>query len=207
MVLQQQISFKQAAIPSLGLVVLGCAIWYFNEVSLSLLGAVGFWSIPLGVVCGTLIYALTYYLSRYFLFNASSFKTSLFNVSGLRELFDRLHVIFANLSWPGIIILSCSAGVGEELLIRGLLQTWLVSHFGVWAGVILASLIFGVMHAMTKLYVLITFLLGLVFGVIYVISDSIVLVMIAHTVYDIFAFAVIVKYPHLLAMSNESNAA
>lgn len=192
MLLQQQISLKQAALPSLGIVALGGIIWYFSDLELSLLGSTGIWSIPLGVICGTLIYVITFYFSCYFLNNLPS----------LRELFLRLHGLFSHLSWPGIILLSCSAGVGEELITRGLLQTWLVGHLGVWNGVILASLIFGLMHAMTRLYVIVTFLLGAIFGLLYVLSDSLLLVMLTHAVYDIFAFAVIVKYPHLLELKN-----
>ena len=194
----QQISLKQAALPSLGLVLLGVFIYYFSGLELSLSGnlfadfssARLFMVVLSGGLLGVVIYVITFYLSRLLFISVPS----------LRDLFTQLRHLFAVLSWPGIILLSCSAGIGEELLIRGILQTSLVNHLGSWAGVLIASLIFGIMHAMSLIYVVVTFLLGLVFGVLYILTDSLALIMMAHTVYDILAFAVIVKYPSLLKL-------
>lgn len=196
---QPQISLKQAALPSLGLVLLGVLIWAFSGIELSLSGNLftDFSSarIPAvilsGGLLGIVIYVITFYLTG-FLFTS---------IPSLRDLFTLLRDLFANLSWPGIILLSCSAGIGEELLVRGLLQTTLVSYLGSWAGVLIASLIFGIMHAISLTYVVVTFLLGLVFGLLFLVTESLALVMVAHIAYDILAFAVIVKFPSVLKLS------
>jgi membrane protease YdiL (CAAX protease family) len=95
---------------------------------------------------------------------------------------------------------SLLAGVGEEILIRGGLQSILVGLTSPFVGMLLASLIFGVMHFLSKIYVLITFVIGFVFALVFYLTDSMLLVMVAHTVYDIFAFAMIVKFPHMLGL-------
>ncbi len=148
---------------------------------------------PAGVALGAAIYALSYLLST---------SPRLLTAS-MKELLQTLHNLFQNLTWPQIVILSLLAGIGEELLIRGVLQSWLTGVTTPAAGIIAASLIFGLLHYMTKTYVLLTFVLGLMFGVAFHLSDSILLVMVAHTVYDIFAFAMIVKFPHMLGLESQ----
>lgn len=158
-------------------------------------GSLGFWSIPLGAALGAAIYSISYLLST---------LPKLVSAS-LRDLLQTLHHLFQDLSWLQIVILSLLAGIGEEMLIRGVMQSWLVSVTNPWIGIIGASLIFGLLHYMTKTYVLLTFALGMLFGLAFHFSNSLLLVMIAHTVYDIFAFALIVKFPHMLGLSAQSS--
>ena len=56
--------------------------------------------------------------------------------------------------WPPPVVLlvaavgtAISAGLGEELMYRGFLQTRLEALLGSWTGLLLASLLFGLMHA------------------------------------------------------------
>jgi len=53
-------------------------------------------------------------------------------------------------SWSGLIIMTGIAGLaaplGEEILFRGILYTWIRGKWGVAAGAIISSLLFGVVH-------------------------------------------------------------
>jgi len=79
------------------------------------------------------------------------------------------------------------AGVGEELLFRGALQ----SIFGRWTtpvvGLVITSLLFGAAHALSKLYFLLATLIGLCFGWLTLHYNDLVAPIVAHTVYDFVA--------------------
>lgn len=48
--------------------------------------------------------------------------------------------------WLGVLIIGFGPGIGEELWCRAFLGRGLVGHYGVTAGIVLTSLLFGVMH-------------------------------------------------------------
>ncbi len=97
-------------------------------------------------------------------------------------------------------VISCAlglaAGVGEEMLFRGLLQTKLLqlpvfSSFG-WVPVTITSLIFGALHAITPLYAIIATIASFYFGYLYLWTavDSVsqlnlAIPIICHTLYDV----------------------
>lgn len=191
--LQSPLKFTQVLPSAVIILIVGAFLSLFVG-SWTWAGSLGVWAWPAGAVLGIAIYAISYFLST------SSWLVS----SSIRDLLHTLHILFQNLSWLQIVILSLLAGIGEELLIRGVLQSWLVSVTGPWVGIVTASLIFGLLHYMTKVYVVLTFALGMLFGLAFHFSDSILLVMIAHTVYDIFAFAMIVKFPHMLGLNSQN---
>jgi len=86
-----------------------------------------------------------------------------------------------------IVALSVAAGVGEELLFRATIQVILVKLMPVAVGLLLAALLFGLAHWLSREYVLITGAIGLLFGVVFHLTGSLLLVIIAHIVYDVWA--------------------
>src|SRR5262249_17590339 len=52
--------------------------------------------------------------------------------------------LFAGCTLPGLALLALLAGVGEEMLFRGVLQEYLSRRLGPWPGLAVASLVFGV---------------------------------------------------------------
>jgi membrane protease YdiL (CAAX protease family) len=186
----QAVRFTQALASSGLVLALGVIIYSVFGTNISLFGKLGWWSVLLGLFAGATIYGLVYCLTKFFWMNSVS----------MRELMDKLASLFRDFSWPAILAISLMAGLSEELLLRGLLQNWLIELMGPAGGIGLASLVFGLMHYLSRTYVLVTFTLGLAFGVAYYLSNSLLFVIIAHAVYDVFAFAVLVKYPHLLGI-------
>lgn len=83
------------------------------------------------------------------------------------------------LSATDIVLLSLAAGIGEELFFRGLLQ----SFVGVWG----AAIIFGLLHALTPAYFVMATAIGVWFGLLYEYSGNLLVPILSHATYDIFA--------------------
>ncbi|MCK0100607.1 CPBP family intramembrane metalloprotease [Qipengyuania sp. S6317L1] len=90
-------------------------------------------------------------------------------------------------SWRVIIIISFFAGVWEEALFRGGAQVWLTDHLGAPLAILIASAIFALVHFSKPVIGFVQFLIGCLFGVIYWQTGSLLGVMLAHFLYDIFA--------------------
>ena len=92
---------------------------------------------------------------------------------------------------PLALLLSLSAGVGEEVLFRGLLQRWF-SRFGSWTGVVVPAGLFGLLHYGygTPLQILGPMLLGLVFGFLILRGFSLWVTIAAHATFDFAVFVI-----------------
>ena len=187
--IQGPVTFREV-VPSAIIILLLGVILSLASAPWQWLGHYGWLAIPVGLVVGSLIYVVG------FLFSCSPVTKT----KSMHELLISLHQLFGNFTWPQIFAISVLAGVGEELLIRGVLQSFLVNSVGAFWGILSASLIFGLLHFMTKTYVVLTFVLGLLFGITFHYTNSMVLVMVGHAVYDIIAFSLIVKFPRLLGI-------
>ncbi len=90
-----------------------------------------------------------------------------------------VQAILDNLTWPLALVIALSAGIGEEILFRGVLQKWL----GWWP----QAIIFGLSHAVggEPVQILVTALIGLLFGWLVHKGHSLWLVIAAHVVYDL----------------------
>ncbi|WP_417517012.1 CPBP family intramembrane glutamic endopeptidase [Marinobacter sp.] len=115
-----------------------------------------------------------------------------------------LHRFASGYSWHVLFLLSVFAGVGEELLFRGAVQGWLAEHTDTTTAVLVASVLFGLVHYASFTYFVIATSLGLVFGLVYAITDSILLVMVWHGVYDMIALFFLLRFPHWFGISTRS---
>ncbi len=115
----------------------------------------------------------------------------------LRDLRDfvgrQILPLFKNASLLQLGLLSVLAGVGEEALFRGVLQTWLVQHVGIYPGWILASIAFGLAHFVNRAYAIVATLIGLYLGWLYLVSGNLLLPVIAHALYDFVALIVLLR--------------
>ena len=89
------------------------------------------------------------------------------------------------------------AGVGEELLFRGLIQRILVRKYGRWTGIIIAAILFSAMH-MQFYGFFPRFLLGVVLGILFAYSGSLWVAILAHFFYDALLIAAAYANPDLL---------
>jgi uncharacterized protein len=85
------------------------------------------------------------------------------------------------------ILVAIMAGVWEELLYRGFFIWFLLPATGVVAAILISSAIFGIGHIYQGWHgVMTTGLVGLVFAILYVLSESLWWLMAAHAVVDIY---------------------
>jgi membrane protease YdiL (CAAX protease family) len=96
------------------------------------------------------------------------------------EMFPEAHI-------GQFALVAVLAGVGEELFFRGVIQTLLVDWTNPTAGLLVASLVFGAAHALSKLYFLLATLIGICFGWLVLHYHDLVAPMVAHSVYDFVA--------------------
>jgi hypothetical protein len=105
-----------------------------------------------------------------------------------------------------LLVLSVCAGVGEELAFRGFLLPWLTAMHDpagavanpfeigesfqtavpglLVSAIVISSIAFGLLHPITKLYVFVAALMGVYFGVLMVLTDSLLVPIVTHAVYD-----------------------
>ncbi len=185
-----ELPFSKLLVWSLGLVFVSLVITFFGNQAWTWFGRLSGWVFPISILIAVLLFWLPVVLVSHRWLRLSSFYA----------LMSHLHDLTRSLTWPQIFMLSCLAGLGEELLFRGFLQSWLSVAIGVYTAIILSSLIFALLHAMTLYYFAITFLLSLVFAVLFQTSQSMLLVVLIHAVYDVIALGVIAKYPHLVGL-------
>jgi membrane protease YdiL (CAAX protease family) len=92
--------------------------------------------------------------------------------------------------------ISTLAGLGEEMLFRGVLQGFFAVRLGAWPAVALASLLFGLMHAITATYVVLATLLGVYLGWVYIVCEhNLLVVAVPHALYDFVALLYLLHGP------------
>lgn len=95
--------------------------------------------------------------------------------------------------WFDLPLLAGLAGLGEELLFRGVLQTGLDRWAGSAVGLGIAGIAFGLVHAVTPTYAVLAALIGVYLGgLLYVWEPPNLLVpIVVHAVYDLVAFVIL----------------
>jgi uncharacterized protein len=92
--------------------------------------------------------------------------------------------------------ISVLAGLGEEILFRGVFQEAFANWFNVWVGVIVASVLFGLVHAITFTYVLLATLMGAYLGCVWLWADqNLLVIVITHALYDFVALVWLLRGP------------
>lgn len=92
-----------------------------------------------------------------------------------------------------LALLSLAAGFGEELLFRGLLQGGLAQGLGNGTGVILASIVFGLAHPVSRTYVAVAGIIGVYLGGLWLVTDNLLVPIVAHAAYDFVALIVVTR--------------
>lgn len=107
---------------------------------------------------------------------------------------DELVPLLAGSSWSDMALIAISAGVGEEMLFRGVIQTSLADWLGTAWGLGLSSLFFGLLHPISGPYILLTVLVGLYFGGMFLLTGNLLTAMVMHILYDFALMAYLLKY-------------
>ena len=112
---------------------------------------------------------------------------------------QRIAPLFAGCSIVQLILISLFAGVGEEMLFRGLVQSgldeWIDRPAGPWLALGAASLLFGLAHMVSATYAVIAALIGAYLGILLIMTDNVLVPMVAHGLYDFVALVYLVRDP------------
>jgi uncharacterized protein len=101
--------------------------------------------------------------------------------------------LFADSIWSELALISLSAGVGEEMLFRGVVQGTLMDWVGVGWGLALASILFGMLHPISLSYIIYAGFLGFYLGGIWIINQNLLTVMVTHALYDFVALGYLIR--------------
>ena len=174
----RSISVLRLAILGEGLLVLIALVWaWWREISFVFGGATE------GVVIGSIAAGGLGAANYYLLCGAPDMA----GVRSIRQLFvEGLKPIFGNLSPIEITVISLAAGIGEELLFRGVLQAEM--------GLVPASVIFGLLHmggSGTLVFGCWVMLMGGALGGLAIWTGGLLAPIVAHAVYDAAAMSYI----------------
>lgn len=97
--------------------------------------------------------------------------------------------------WTDLLLLATIAGVSEEVLFRGVIQPWIAASWGLTAGLWVSNIIFGLVHAVTKMYALLVTLVGLYLSLSMTVGDenNLLTPIIIHSLYDFLAFVALMR--------------
>ncbi|CAN5914346.1 hypothetical protein BH23PLA1_BH23PLA1_42240 [soil metagenome] len=105
-----------------------------------------------------------------------------------------------------LALLALAAGLGEELLFRGVIQAVLDDRLGTWQALILASLIFGLLHAITPGYVVLAAGIGAYLGWTWIASGNLLVPIVAHALYDFLALVYLLQGPGRATIERETDS-
>lgn len=106
----------------------------------------------------------------------------------LRRLVNRfVRQVFGRASLGQLALVSLAAGIGEEVLFRGAIQPIAVGATSPIVGVIVASLLFGLVHAASWSYFWLATLVGAYLGALTLWRGEILSAAVAHALYDFVA--------------------
>jgi len=125
-------------------------------------------------------------------------NTSLGSLDELQQLMEEQIVpLFREATWLELGLISLAAGLGEEALFRGVLQSYLQSLMSLDHGpalpILLVSLLFGLVHFITKEYLLLATIMSIYLGIWFWWTGDIIVPIITHTLYDWFALMYLKK--------------
>lgn len=112
-----------------------------------------------------------------------------------RLLLDTLGANLYQQHWSALFLLASIAGIAEEFLFRGVIQPWMETSWGLSAGLIASNIIFGLVHAVTPLYAVLAFLVGIYLGLALDFGGirNLTIPIIIHGLYDFLAFVMLMR--------------
>ena len=99
----------------------------------------------------------------------------------------------AGASPGGIVLVSLMAGIGEEVLFRGVIQAGLADRLPAWLAVGIAAVLFGVAHWLTVSYAVFATLIGVYLGILFLVTGNLLAPAVTHALYDVVALSVLVR--------------
>jgi len=118
----------------------------------------------------------------------------------VRLVEERMAPLFAGSTAAELALVAALAGLGEEALFRGVVQTALAVRLPAWAAVAITAAGFGLAHWLTPAYAVLAGIVGAYLGWAFLASGNLLVPIVAHALYDFIALAI------LLAMNPDPTA-
>jgi membrane protease YdiL (CAAX protease family) len=109
----------------------------------------------------------------------------------MRVVAQQVAPVFRGAGPLEIGLLAALAGIGEEAVFRGVVQTALTGPIGPAAAILVGAVVFGLAHALTTSYAVLAGVLGAYLGWTYYLSGNLLVPVVAHALYDVAALAVL----------------
>lgn len=101
--------------------------------------------------------------------------------------------LFRRCSWIELAVIALLAGVGEEMLFRGVIQAAVEQEvggtYGVWLGLFISAMLFGLLHPITPVYAILAGMIGLYLGGLWLVEGNLLTPITTHALYDFLALA------------------
>jgi membrane protease YdiL (CAAX protease family) len=118
----------------------------------------------------------------------------------VRLVEERIAPLFAGSTPAELALVAVLAGLGEEALFRGVVQTALASRLPGWSAVAITAAGFGLAHCLTPAYAVLAGIVGAYLGWALLASGNLLVPIVAHALYDFLALLM------LLAMKPDPTA-
>lgn len=105
----------------------------------------------------------------------------------VRLVETRIGPLFAGSAPWELALVAGLAGMGEEVLFRGVIQTALAGHLPVWGAVAAAAALFGLAHCLTPTYAVLAAAIGTYLGWLFVVTGNLLVPVVTHALYDLAA--------------------
>jgi membrane protease YdiL (CAAX protease family) len=105
----------------------------------------------------------------------------------VRVVEERAAPLFAGSSVGSVALVAALAGVGEEALFRGVVQTALLDRLPAWAAVAATGVLFGLAHFLSLSYALLASVVGAYLGWLHLATGNLLAPILAHALYDFVA--------------------
>jgi len=106
---------------------------------------------------------------------------------------EHLTPYLAGASAWGIVLVSLLAGIGEEVMFRGVIQAGLADRLPAWLAVGIAALLFGAAHWLTTSYAVFATLIGIYLGILFLVTGNLLAPAVTHALYDAVALSILVR--------------
>ncbi|QUL39357.1 CPBP family intramembrane metalloprotease [Erythrobacter sp. JK5] len=173
----------------------GWALWWFSGRELGDFVGIDVYQVTIGLAIGA---ALIVVIGGFF-YGFPRIAEQLVRAQG-----ENLKFLENRLSLGAIVLISIGAGVGEEALFRGGLQTLAGDYMAMPLAIAASSVLFALVHLARPLISVLIFVIGCVFGVLYWQTGSLLAVMIGHAVYDVFALWYVQRELHRIGYFTEN---
>ena len=111
----------------------------------------------------------------------------------IRLVEERVGPLFAGAGVGELALVAALAGVGEEVLFRGVIQEALAGRLPGWAAILAAGLLFGAAHWVSLTYAVLAATVGCYLGALYHLTGTLAAPVVTHASYDLVALLVLAR--------------